>query len=793
MPPKGKQIGVQEGSLLQLLRSAGFQTDLPPSTVQWLDNAPVFKFLSSKLSQDNFVAPADQQEYTEIMMAKGPNADLYDALGSGSDDEADEEQLQDQQGKDEQWMGAVSDADVQRQVQAKEQYVQHLEQQIASLKAVSGQLDAATRKQRSRQPLYISLQAQANHELACAKAELAQLNAELNSLLQGLREVCSSLASLAQERPEQWLLCAADLGSYAEQDEAARQLFNRAMQLLSAAGVVRQLDPTATASAAAADSQIGSPAWQQQQQQLQAGMSPRNAAAAGAAQAAFPSALIHTPARQQTGKQQQQQSLLTPRARGKSNRAEALLGADIKRHADQEARNAALLRELTRQRLSFKLALDEMLRSEVKEAGFKGRLAAAEDVKATAGGFARLKKMGPPGPGVAQLLHEVSQLEEARQLLGGQQLLALTEDLARLNDTYIVAGDYDRQLHKMALAAQRKQAVLLKLLDVTSRHLLLLLLGGQEWSRLGGLSQELATAHTQLEGHVQRVRARVNRCAAGAHALQQAQQRSNLQAEDSYLLAFAAAADGSLAMQPAAAEDSSSAAVAAAEPGTPLSGLAAALASTPRSAHTPSYMPSKHLTDQLQHLSSSTQQRSSQLQQLLQELPQQLDRHLATAQQLHLLAFPPGQTCAPLVPAAPGHHHGHIGSSSTGGWDGASSAGTASAAPSIRSMRSASSSAASSGGGHGHPLPLLRVPEVAEAQQQLEACCQGLGRDMHRLVLKQNEYAVVMNQQRGELELERSVMRLFFTKPQELAEHVARLKGEVEALETARELAVRQE
>ena len=42
-------------------------------------------------------------------------------------------------------------------------------------------------------------------------------------------------------------------------------------------------------------------------------------------------------------------------------------------------------------------------------------------------------------PGVAQLLHEVSQLEKARQLLDGQQLLALTEDLARLNDTYIVA------------------------------------------------------------------------------------------------------------------------------------------------------------------------------------------------------------------------------------------------------------------------------------------------------------------------------------------------------------------
>jgi hypothetical protein len=76
-------------------------------------------------------------------------------------------------------------------------------------------------------PRIFCLQAQASHELARAKAELGKLNADLNSLMLGLRDVCSSLASLAKERPEQWLLCAADLGSYAEQDEAARQLFNR--------------------------------------------------------------------------------------------------------------------------------------------------------------------------------------------------------------------------------------------------------------------------------------------------------------------------------------------------------------------------------------------------------------------------------------------------------------------------------------------------------------------------------------------------------------------------------------
>jgi hypothetical protein len=59
-------------------------------------------------------------------------------------------------------------------------------------------------------------------------------------------------------------------------------------------------------------------------------MSPQKTAGA-APQAAFQSALIHTPQKQQPDKQQhQQQSLLTPRARSKSNRAEALLAADIK-------------------------------------------------------------------------------------------------------------------------------------------------------------------------------------------------------------------------------------------------------------------------------------------------------------------------------------------------------------------------------------------------------------------------------------------------------------------------------
>lgn len=39
----------------------------------------------------------------------------------------------------------------------------------------------------------------------------------------------------------------------------------------------------------------------------------------------------------------------------------------LRRHADQEARNAALLRELTRQRLAFKVAFDDLLEAELAE------------------------------------------------------------------------------------------------------------------------------------------------------------------------------------------------------------------------------------------------------------------------------------------------------------------------------------------------------------------------------------------------------------------------------------------
>lgn len=150
-------------------------------------------------------------------------------------------------------------------------------------------------------------------------------------------------------------------------------------------------------------------------------------------------------------------------------------------------------------------------------------------------------------------------------------------------------------------------------------------------------------------------------------------------------------------------------------------------------------MPVKNLTDQLRQISTSMQQSSSQLQQLMTDLPKQLDKQATTDKQLYELAYPAGQSCAPLVTKESQHAAQH-GSSSN--WGTGSVVGS-SAAPSLRSrsVRSASSSAASGSALGQHPLPLLRVPEVAE--QQVGGVCAAAGQHSQTSIMHEQLYALV--------------------------------------------------
>lgn len=78
----------------------------------------------------------------------------------------------------------------------------------------------------------MTLQAQAQQRLTALKADLTKLNEETNTVLSGLADVCTQFTELLQELPKQWLLSAADLSSYQQQDVEARKVIQRCVILL---------------------------------------------------------------------------------------------------------------------------------------------------------------------------------------------------------------------------------------------------------------------------------------------------------------------------------------------------------------------------------------------------------------------------------------------------------------------------------------------------------------------------------------------------------------------------------
>ncbi len=87
---RGGVSGRTESRLLQLMRDAGFREELPPSTVSWFNTHPVFQWLSSNLSTDNFNSAATQQLYEEHVVNASGAASLISAMGlSSSSDSSD--------------------------------------------------------------------------------------------------------------------------------------------------------------------------------------------------------------------------------------------------------------------------------------------------------------------------------------------------------------------------------------------------------------------------------------------------------------------------------------------------------------------------------------------------------------------------------------------------------------------------------------------------------------------------------------------------------------------------------
>ena len=111
--------------------------------------------------------------------------------------------------------------------QAKQAHLRGMEAQVASLRSLAGRLDGAADRCRRGAAAHVSAQARVAAELSAVHAETSTLEARLDDVMHSLEAACEDLLRLAHDEPERWLLCVADMSEYEQQDEAARQLFDR--------------------------------------------------------------------------------------------------------------------------------------------------------------------------------------------------------------------------------------------------------------------------------------------------------------------------------------------------------------------------------------------------------------------------------------------------------------------------------------------------------------------------------------------------------------------------------------
>ncbi|KAI8469680.1 MAG: hypothetical protein J3K34DRAFT_512435 [Monoraphidium minutum] len=745
--------GAGQSRLLQLMRRHGYAEELPPSTVSWLDSRPVFRWLAEHLSDDNFVSPEAQRLYDSIQLqaeaggasgagaaqaagsgaaaaraapaggAQQAQAQLMSAMGissgsgSGSDDE-------DAGGRDGGWDEPQGCDELQLAIEEQQAYLDLLQQHQAAVATASRRLAAPAAGARGatqqRRAVLGSLRAAALRAAQGAAAEAGgEVDTELGRLADEL-EGWAQLADAAGAGGEEWMLAAVDAGAYAAREAEMQELISRGMRLVSAAAGV---------------------------------MPPEGADGGGAG----------------SGADSDGGDADDARGGGGGSGAKAPGGGncgDARRWRDQERRNEGLREELARQRVAFKDAYDNLMAAAVQQAGAEGALSAVESLiqaerhrrgaagtrgpgaaaqlaAAAAGGGRGGAAAAAAGEGVAAILEQAPQLrreaealERERLVMQEVQLPALHAALARLNDTHVLEGDYDRQLAKMRVAHARKRALIETLLDAAARHAALREVQAAELGRLRELSSAAEAARALLAAAGAATARREAAAGGAAAAAAAAAGRSSIAPEDAYLARL------NQVLRPAGAAEWE-AAQAGGEPG---GGGAAGGgggggfgaqggALTPRGGRgtAPAALcTAKDLRAGLSALGAGLRAGGAELEGgLFAELPRRLADVAAAERELHGVAFPGG------------------------GGD---------------------------GNGGGAAAPALTGPALAGAMRELEGLNHSVGAAINRLLAQQADWAAVQRQRAREHALERRAMALMFTDPPRLAAAAEELRGRVAAL-----------
>ncbi|VFQ69726.1 unnamed protein product [Cuscuta campestris] len=135
----------------------------------------------------------------------------------------------------------------------------------------------------------------------------------------------------------------------------------------------------------------------------------------------------------------------------------------------------------------------------------------------------------------AELVGELSSLYRNEEKLLSETIPDLCCELAQLQDTYILQGDYDLKVMRQELYINRQKMFISHLVELLSRHQLLKMACQLEKKTMIGAYAMLKVIESELQGYVSATRGRVERCMTLIQAASDVQEHGGVDDGDTFL------------------------------------------------------------------------------------------------------------------------------------------------------------------------------------------------------------------------------------------------------------------
>ncbi|KAI3829873.1 hypothetical protein L1987_04004 [Smallanthus sonchifolius] len=134
-----------------------------------------------------------------------------------------------------------------------------------------------------------------------------------------------------------------------------------------------------------------------------------------------------------------------------------------------------------------------------------------------------------------ELVGELSDLQNKEEKLLSETIPNLCWELAQLQDTYILQGDYDLKVMRQEYYIQRQKTFISHLINQLARHQLLKLACQFEKKTMLGAFSLLKVIESELQGYLSATKGRVDRCLALIQAASDVQEQGAVDDRDTFL------------------------------------------------------------------------------------------------------------------------------------------------------------------------------------------------------------------------------------------------------------------